>query len=55
VSAENVELIKGMMSGFEGADSEAIREMLPAVIPDGKVCRYREFYDEDAARAPLND
>jgi ketosteroid isomerase-like protein len=135
VSTENVELIKGMFSGFEGADPEAIREMLPAFVPqlctediefvetpervdartfrghegvveafnrwldqwteydaepvgfedhgddvfvvadekarghsgasvgarlyliftlrDGKVCRYREFYDQDAARAAL--
>ncbi len=135
MSSENVELIKGILTGFEGGDSEAIREMLPAVVPqlctpdiefvetpervdartfhghdgvleafnrwldqwqeydaepldyedhgddvfvvadekarghggasvgariyliftlrDGKVCRYREFYDEQAARAAL--
>jgi ketosteroid isomerase-like protein len=137
MSTENLELIKGMMTGFDGADSEALREMLPAAIAetcdpeiefvetpervdaqtfhghegaleafnrwldqwdeynaevesfedhggdvfvvareqgrgrsgatvqarlyliftirDGKILRYREFYDEDAARAALND
>jgi ketosteroid isomerase-like protein len=33
MSAENVEMIKGLMNGFEGADADAIREMLPAAIP----------------------
>jgi ketosteroid isomerase-like protein len=137
MSSENVDLIKGVFTGFEGADSKALREMLPAAIAefcdpeiefvetpervdartyhghegaleafnrwldqwdeynaeaesfedhgdevlvvarehgrgrsgataearlyliftirDGKVLRYREFYDEDAARAALND
>jgi ketosteroid isomerase-like protein len=137
MSTENLELIKGMMIAFDGADSEALREMLPAAIAetcdpeiefvetpervdaqtfhghegaleafnrwldqwdeynaevesfedhgddvfvvareqgrgrsgatvqarlyliftirDGKILRYREFYDEDAARAELND
>ena len=137
MSSENVDLIKGVMSGFDGADSEALREMLPAAIAelcttdiefvetpervdaqtfhghegaleafnrwldqwdeynaeaesfedhgdevlvvarehgrgrsgatveaqlyliytlrDGKICRYREFYDETAARAALED
>jgi len=34
MSSENVELIKGIFSGFDGADSDAIREMLPAVIAE---------------------
>jgi ketosteroid isomerase-like protein len=34
MSRENVELIKGVFGGFEGADSDAIREMLPAVIAE---------------------
>ena len=34
MSRENVELIRGMMSGFEGGDPEAIREMLPAAISE---------------------
>jgi ketosteroid isomerase-like protein len=34
MSSENVELIKGIFTGFEGADSDAIREMLPAVIAE---------------------
>jgi ketosteroid isomerase-like protein len=137
MSSENVDLIKGILSAFDGADSEALREMLPAAIAetcdpeiefvetpervdaqtfhghegvleafnrwldqwdeynaeaesfedhgdevfvvareqgrgrsgataearlyliytvrDGKIARYREFYDEDAARAALKD
>ncbi len=137
MSSENLELIKGMFTGFDGADSDAIREMLPALVAelcttdiefvetpervdartyhghegvleawngwldqwdeyngeaesfedhgdevfvvareearghsgaavgsrlyliftlrDGKVCRYREFYDEQAARVALED
>jgi ketosteroid isomerase-like protein len=133
--AENVELVKGVLTGFGSGDSEAIRGALPALVSqfctpdiefvetpervdartfrghdgvleafnrwfdlweeydfepvsfedhgddvfvvaderarghsgasvgarlfqiftfrDGKVCRYREFYDEDAARAAL--
>ena len=61
MSSENVEFIKGIFSGFDGADSDAIREMLPAVIAE--ICdpeiefveTYREFYDEDAARAALGN
>jgi SnoaL-like polyketide cyclase. len=137
MSSENLELIKGIFSAFDGAGSEALREMLPAAIAetcdpeiefvetpervdaqtfhghegvleafnrwldqwdeykaeaesfedhgdevfvvarehgrgrsgataearlyliytfrDGKICRYREFYDETAARAALKD
>jgi uncharacterized protein len=33
MSSENVELIRGTFSGFDGADSDAIREMLPALVP----------------------
>jgi ketosteroid isomerase-like protein len=34
MSSENLELIKGVMTGFEGADSDAIREMLPAMVAE---------------------
>ncbi len=34
MSAENLEMIKGLMSGYEGAGSDAIREMLPAMVAE---------------------
>ena len=34
MSSENVDLIKGILASFEGADSDAIREMLPAAIAE---------------------
>jgi ketosteroid isomerase-like protein len=34
MSESNVELIKGVLSGFAGADSASLREMLPAAIAE---------------------
>jgi ketosteroid isomerase-like protein len=34
MSSENVDLIKGILSAFDGADSEALREMLPVLIAE---------------------
>jgi ketosteroid isomerase-like protein len=39
--------------GQSGATAEA-RLYLIYTIRDGKICRYREFYDEGAARAALD-
>ena len=33
MSAENVELIRGLMTGVEGGDPAVLREALPALVP----------------------
>lgn len=34
MSSENVELIKGIVTGVDGGDSDAIREALPALVAE---------------------
>ena len=48
MSAENIELIKGIFAGFERGDSKAIREMLPTLVRE--VCDPEIEYVETPER-----